>query len=64
MKQKKSKLEDVLVLLVLLLGLASVAFGAWLIYPPAGFIVGGVETAALAILTMIGGSLDETGQRT
>lgn len=28
---------------------ASVAYGAWLVFPPAGFIVGGLLTLALAL---------------
>lgn len=34
-----------------LAGVAAITYGAWLIYQPAGFIVGGVLLIAGAILT-------------
>jgi hypothetical protein len=36
-------------------GGASVAYGAWMIYPPAGFIVGGLLTLAAGWLDAKGG---------
>ena len=41
----KKLIPDVL----LILGAASVAYGSWLAYPPAGYVVGG----ALAIVTAL-----------
>lgn len=35
---------------------ASVAYGGWLVYPPAGFIVGGLLTLALALGLAAGAS--------
>lgn len=61
----RKKISSVLILLVLLAGLASVAYGAALIYRPAGFIVGGILAAALAVLTILGEETEheQTGQR-
>ena len=39
--------------LVGLAAVASIAYGAWLIYPPAGFIVGGVLLLAGVIMSVI-----------
>lgn len=36
-------------------GAASVAYGAWLVYEPAGFIVGGALMLAAAMLAARGG---------
>lgn len=35
--------------LTILGAVASVAYGSWLVFPPAGFIVGGLITLALAL---------------
>ena len=35
-------------------GAASITYGAWLIYEPAGFITGGVLTLGLVVLSVIG----------
>ncbi|MGE3346064.1 MAG: hypothetical protein AB7I35_01375 [Ramlibacter sp.] len=41
---------------LMLLGAASVAYGAWLVYPPAGFIVaGGLSLAAGVLAARLGG---------
>lgn len=32
-------------------GIGLIAYGAWLVYPPAGFIAGGVELVAAAWLS-------------
>lgn len=32
-------------------GAASMAYGAWLVFPPAGFIVGGLVLFALAVVS-------------
>ena len=37
-----------------LLGLGLVSYGAWLIYPPAGFITAGVILVAAAMLHALG----------
>lgn len=42
--------------LVALAGAGLVAFGAWRVYPPAGFIVGGVLLVAGAWLHQLGDS--------
>ena len=34
--------------IVALFGIAAVSYGAWLAYPPAGFIVGGLALCGLA----------------
>ncbi len=47
MLQLVKKLQPLLPDLLLVAGGASVSYGAWAIYPPAGFIVAG----ALAIVT-------------
>ena len=36
---------------VAVLGAGSVAAGTWMVYPPAGLIVGGVEAVAAAYVT-------------
>lgn len=46
MKRIAQHLPDAL----MVAGAASVAFGAWLVYPPAGWIVGGVLTLAAGVL--------------
>ncbi|WP_319798315.1 hypothetical protein [Nitrobacter sp.] len=38
-----------------LAGAASVSYGAWMIYPPAGFIVGGALMMLGSVLTAMGG---------
>lgn len=45
--------------LVLLVGAASVALGAGLIYPPAGFITGGVLAIAWWVLNSLDGGGDD-----
>lgn len=40
---------------LLVAGGASVSFGAWLIYPPAGFIVAGMLLMAAGFVTAKGG---------
>ena len=63
MKQFWERIRTLLTLLGLLAGLASVTYGAALIYRPAGFIVGGILAAVLAVLTILGEETDnETGQ--
>lgn len=42
-------------------GMAAIAYGAWLIYRPAGFLVGGVLLIAAAML--FGQRLDAKGAR-
>lgn len=39
---------------LLIAGAASVAYGAWLIYPPAGFIVGGLILLIAGVLASRG----------
>lgn len=39
-----------------LCGAASVSYGAWLIYEPAGFIVGGIIALSAAVLSARGDS--------
>lgn len=40
----------------LLIGALLVALGSWMIYPPAGYIVGGVLLGACGVISVIGGS--------
>lgn len=49
------KLAGILPVLLLILGAVAVALGVWLIFEPAGYIVGGVLLMAAAILMIRGG---------
>jgi len=40
---------------LMLAGASSLSYGAWLVYPPAGFIVGGLLLLAAGILASKGG---------
>ena len=64
MNKFKDKLALVCCFVAVILGCMAITFGAWLIYQPAGFIVGGVLAAtlggALWVLLMLGG--DDGGQ--
>ena len=42
----KPESEDVLALI----GISSLCYGAWLVYEPAGFIVGGAFAVAVSVL--------------
>ena len=51
----RRRLLDILPVLLLILGAVAVALGVWLIFEPAGYIVGGVLLMAAAILMIRGG---------
>lgn len=51
----KKKKSGVLTVLLLTVGATAVAFGAGLIFLPAGFITGGVLAVAAGILLVLGG---------
>lgn len=48
--------------LLFLAGLAAIAYGAWLIYQPAGYIAGGLLLSAVTVIVMLGGT-DESDKR-
>jgi len=46
-----------------LAGLASIAYGFWLIAPAAGFIVGGIEAASVCALLTLAPPATSTGNK-
>lgn len=47
---KETDITDITRLVMFVAGIALIAFGAWLVYPPAGFISGGVLMFVSAVI--------------
>lgn len=47
---KEIDITDITRLVLFVAGIALIAFGAWLVYPPAGFISGGVLMFVSAVI--------------
>lgn len=48
--KRKVRLSSVAAVLLVMCGLASVIYGCWLVYHPAGWIIGGLLVAVISLL--------------
>lgn len=51
--RRPSRIAEAAADVVVLVGCAAIAYGAWLVVPAAGFITGGVEGVALGVMLSI-----------